>query len=172
MLVARQARSHILARRLAEKRSPIARDRQQRRNLGQSVVAPAQVSRQTTPAAPARRSREARADRIPLPIIRRRRKVAIVHDKPGESPLSQAPPPILPEVDPPRVTSMRLAHRPTKAFLRIRHHDPMHVVRHPTAGRDRGLRLSLAAPRIDLQVRFWQMLISQAQKDRSVECSG
>jgi len=62
----------------------------------------------------------------------------------SEPPLPQMAAPLLPEIDSPRVTSMRLADGPSQAVIRFRRRDQMDVVGHQAVAPD--LDRCLAAP--------------------------
>ena len=62
----------------------------------------------------------------------------------SEPPLPQMAAPLLPEIDSPRVTSMRLADGPSQAVIRFRRRDQMDVVGHQAVTPD--LDRCLAAP--------------------------
>src|SRR3974390_2990133 len=71
-----------------------------------------------------------RAQWIQFDIACSRQKVRLVHDKGSKPPLPQIPAPFLAEIDPPRVTPVRLADRSSQPLLRRRNGNQMDMIGH------------------------------------------
>jgi hypothetical protein len=105
----------FFARRTGQQTPPVSRDLQQGSDLHETVVFALQVGAGAAPPIIARRDDQSRPNRVEFHVTRGRQQVRILHDERSEPTLPQMPPPIFPEIDPPRVTPVRLVGRASKA---------------------------------------------------------